>query len=302
MENPQSPIVRLKDDLFDRAGIELNIKRDDLIHSTISGNKWRKLRYNLVEAEKSGAKRLLTFGGAYSNHIAAVAAAGKEFGFDTIGMIRGEETLPLNPTLSFATSKGMKLGYLSRELYAYKSEPMLIEKLKEKWDDFYLIPEGGANDLGVKGCTEILDETINEYDFIAVSSGTGTTAAGILRAAKEHQTVLSFPALKGGEFLEAEIENMAGSFSARLWMLTKYHFGGYAKIDEVLVSFMNDFKQSQQIQLDPIYTGKMMYGLYDMIEKNVFAQGSKILAIHTGGLQGIAGMNERIKNKGLIIN
>lgn len=302
MENLQSPITRLKDDLFDRAGVELSIKRDDMLHPFISGNKWRKLKYNLQQAKEEGVTRLLTFGGAYSNHIAAVAAAGKEFGFDTIGMIRGEEVLPLNPTLDFATKQGMKLGYLSRELYTYKNEPAVIEKLREKWNDFYLIPEGGANILGVKGCEEILSKETNEYEFIAVASGTGTTAGGILKAAKEYQTVLSFPVLKGGAFLEEEIEKMADLFSARLWMITKYHFGGYAKVDETLVNFINEFKQTHQIPLDPIYTGKMMFGLYDMIEKNVFPQGSKILAIHTGGLQGIAGMNERLKNKGLIIN
>ncbi len=302
MENLQSPIVKLKGKLFDEAGVELSIKRDDLLHTFISGNKWRKLRYNLLQAKEEGATRLLTFGGAYSNHIAAVSAAGKEFGFDTIGMIRGEETLPLNPTLDFATKQGMKLGYLSRELYTYKNEPLVLEKLKEKWEDFYLIPEGGANSLGVKGCEEILDSETDDYNFISVASGTGTTAAGILKAAKDYQTVLSFPALKGGEFLETEIEKMADSFSARLWMLTKYHFGGYAKVNEELVNFINEFKQAHQIQLDPIYTGKMLYGLYDMIENNVFPEGSKLLAIHTGGLQGIAGMNERLKNKGLIIN
>jgi len=284
---------------LDFPDISLSIKREDLLHPFVSGNKFRKLKYNLIAAEKQGLKTLLTFGGAFSNHIAAVAAAGKIHGFETIGIIRGDEVaarISDNPTLQFAAENGMRLEFVSREAYRLKNETLFIENLKQKFGPFYLIPEGGTNDLAVKGCQEILTQADSEFDFICCAVGTGGTISGLINSAKECQQVLGFPALKG-EFLKAEICKFATGPNWQL--MTDYHFGGYAKIDETLIRFINDFHQKSGILLDPIYTGKMIFGVMDLIAKGYFPKGSKILAIHTGGIQGINGMNHKLKHKKL---
>ncbi|GAA4813690.1 1-aminocyclopropane-1-carboxylate deaminase/D-cysteine desulfhydrase [Litoribaculum gwangyangense] len=284
-----------------KKGIELYIKREDLIHPFISGNKYRKLKYNLVEAEKKGFKTLLTFGGAYSNHIAAVASVGQNFGFKTIGIIRGEElmnTYGKNPTLNFAKNCGMQFKFVSRTDFRNKNSEDFISDLKREFDSFYLIPEGGTNTLAVKGCEEILTKQDEIFDFLCCSVGTGGTISGIINCSKPSQQVLGFPALKG-EFLQEDISKFATKTNWKL--ITDYHFGGYAKINEPLISFINKFKIDYKIPLDPVYTGKMLFGIFDLIEKNYFPKGSKILAIHTGGLQGIKGMNAVLKKKNLSI-
>jgi len=192
----QSPIQEIEDDLLRGSGIRLFLKREDLIHKNVSGNKWRKLKYNLIEAARSGHSTLLTFGGAYSNHIHATAASALEAGFHSIGIIRGEKTIPLNPTLEFATGCGMKLHYLSRENYRNRNEPELIESLKREFGKFYLLPEGGTNLLALKGCAEIIDEIDMEYDMICVSVGTGGTLAGIISGLKGRKKVLGYSILK----------------------------------------------------------------------------------------------------------
>lgn len=277
----------------------LYIKRDDLIHPEISGNKYRKLKYNLLEAQNKGYKTLLTFGGAFSNHIAAVAAAGREFGFKTIGVIRGEEVVDKideNPTLKFAQQQGMQFKFVSRTDYRLKTEQTFIDKLHDEFGDFYLVPEGGTNNLAVKGCEEILTKTDADFDFVCCPIGTGGTISGVINCSKPGQQVLGFPALKG-DFLNHEIAKFAKKDNWRL--ITDYHFGGFAKINSDLVSFINSFKKETNIPLDPIYTGKMMYGIFDLLEKGFFPKESKILAIHTGGLQGIQGMNLRLEQKQL---
>lgn len=278
-------------------GIKLSIKRDDLIHPEISGNKYRKLKYNLSEAKKKGFKSLLTFGGAFSNHIAAVAAAGREHGFKTIGVIRGEEVIDLvkeNPTLKFAKSQGMIFKFVSRHDYRLKSSHDFIDVLHKELGDFYLIPEGGTNELAVKGCEEILTERDTRFDYICCAVGTGGTISGLINSSNPNQQILGFPALKGN-FLKDEIAKFAKKTNWQL--IDNYHFGGFAKINDDLVSFINKFKAETGIALDPIYTGKMMYGIYDLLEKGFFPKESKILAIHTGGLQGIEGMNLKLKQK-----
>lgn len=290
--NINSPLQKITDEITHKAEIELYIKRDDLIHPDISGNKWRKLKYNLAKAQEQSLDTILTFGGAFSNHIAATAAAGKEFGFNTIGIIRGEETLPLNDTLSFATSCGMKLHYLDRTTYRNKTDNDLIEELSEKFGKFYLVPEGGYNKDGAKGCTEIVDEINIDFDYIAVACGTATTLSGIIQSLKPYQTALGFPVLKGGEFLHENIKQLTDSKN-HYELITDYHFGGYAKYKPELISFIQWFKTEHNIQLDPVYTGKMMFGLYDLVKKGRFKKDSKIIAIHTGGLQGIKGFNKR---------
>ena len=279
--------------------VQLFVKREDRIHPFISGNKYRKLNYNIEVAKKQKFKTLLTFGGAFSNHIAAVASIGKEFGFKTIGIIRGEELLDKvtsNPTLKFAQACGMHFKFVSREIYRNKENQDFIQDLKNEFSDFYLLPEGGTNTLAIKGCEEILTETDLNFDYICCSVGTGGTISGLINCSKPSQQILGFSALKGS-FLKEDIGKFANKQNWQL--LTDYHFGGYAKINEALISFINEFDKNHNVLLDPVYTGKMMFGIFDLIEKGYFSEGSKILAIHTGGLQGIEGMNMVLKTKGL---
>ena len=277
--------------------VELFMKRDDLLHPLISGNKFRKLKFNLKEAKAQNQTQLLTFGGAFSNHIVAVAAAGKEYGFQTIGVIRGDELatqIEDNPSLKLARECGMKFEFVSREQYRLKNENKTLEFWQKKYGNFYLLPEGGTNDLAVKGCEEILTTQDENYDFICCAVGTGGTISGLINSAQAHQKIIGFPALKG-DFLREDI----CKFTARKnWELCgDYHFGGYGKVTSPLIQFLNDFHAQNQIPLDPIYTGKMVFGVMDLIEKNYFKKGSKILLIHTGGLQGIQGMNKLLIQK-----
>ena len=243
----------------------------------------------------------MTFGGAYSNHIAAVAAAGLGLGFKTIGVIRGEELenkVLENPTLSFASQNDMRFKFVSREVYRNKTSESFIKSLNNQLGAFYLIPEGGTNDLAVMGCEEILLDVNNEYDYLCCAVGTGGTISGLINCSKLSQQVLGFPALKG-DFLEQDISKFVKQTNWEL--IDHYHFGGYAKINEELVAFINQFKINYNIPLDPIYTGKMMFGLFDLMNRDYFPKGSIILAIHTGGLQGIEGMNSRLKKKHSLI-
>ncbi|QED37567.1 1-aminocyclopropane-1-carboxylate deaminase/D-cysteine desulfhydrase [Antarcticibacterium arcticum] len=296
-----SPVQLVK--TFDTSNISLYVKREDLLHPEVSGNKFRKLKHNLLAARGQNKDTLLTFGGAFSNHIAAVAAAGKLFGFKTIGIIRGEElaedlskTFLQNPTLKYATSRDMELKFISRDNYREKDTPLFIEGLLGEFGDFYLLPEGGTNSLAIKGCEEILDEKSTGFDFICCAVGTGGTISGIINSSLPHQKIIGFPALKGN-FLKDEILKYT---SRKNWNLQKeYHFGGYGKINSALIDFINDFQKKYHIPLDPVYTGKMFFGIFDLIQSSAFPQNSRILAIHTGGLQGNAGMNRLLMKKGL---
>lgn len=285
---------------FDNIKIEnqLFVKPEYLIHPFISGNKYRKLKYNLQEAQQEGKRVLLTFGGAYSNHIAATAYAGKEYDFKTVGIIRGEELISKvddNPTLKFARTCGMQFKFISREAYRVKGSEDFLQDLNSEFGDFYMIPEGGTNTLAVKGCAEILQASDVQFDFICCCVGTGGTISGLINTSEAHQKVLGFPALKG-DFLQQDIRKFA---TRENWeLIGDYHFGGYGKIKPELIAFINKFKRTYDIPLDPVYTGKMMYGIFDMMESGFFPKDSKILAIHTGGLQGIEGMNLKLKQKG----
>jgi len=281
---------------------QLFIKREDQIHPLVSGNKFRKLKYNLQEALDQKQTTLLTFGGAFSNHILATAVAGELTGLKTIGIIRGDElgndlekTLVTNSTLRNASEHGMQFEFVSRETYRNKTSIEFTEILKKKYGDFYSIPEGGTNALAVKGCEEILTSDDNEFDYICSCVGTGGTLAGIINSIEASQKVIGFPALKG-DFLIKEIHHYCRG--QKNWQLVSdYHFGGYGKYSDELIHFINRFKEDTMIPLDPIYTGKMMFGVLDMIKKNTFPKGSKILIIHSGGLQGIEGFNHRLKRK-----
>ncbi len=285
--------------------ISISLKREDSLHPLISGNKYRKLKYNLETAKAQNKHTLLTFGGAHSNHLSATAAAGFEYNFKTIGIVRGEELehkskqgKPINATLDLAIQNQMTLEFISRSNYRNKTSPSFVKLLKEKFGDFYLIPEGGTNQFAVKGCEEILSKNDDEFDVICVAVGTGGTISGIINSAKAHQKIIGFPALKG-DFLNDEIDKYV--LNKENWSLTnEYHFGGFAKVTEELIVFMNNFKEETGIPLDPIYTGKMMFGIVDLIKNNFFEKGTRILAIHTGGLQGIEGMNILLKKKNSI--
>lgn len=289
---------KIESDLFGE-DVEVYIKREDLLHEFVSGNKIRKLKYNLLQAQEENHHTVLTFGGAFSNHISAVSYACKAMKLSSIGVIRGEELgdkIQYNPTLSFAHQNGMLLEFVSREIYRQKNSEELLQKLKQKFGDFYVVPEGGTNELAVRGCEEILTDQDDIFDYLCCAVGTGGTISGIINSSKSHQKVLGFPALKG-DFLEGEVQKHTQKHN---WKLIKdYHFGGYAKINRELVSFINEFKQQTDIPLDPVYTAKMCYGVSDLTRKNYFEKGTKILLIHTGGLQGIEGMNQRLQQQNL---
>jgi len=292
MKISETPVEELKLPWLADFGVELYVKREDLNNPDISGNKLHKLKYNLEEAKHQGLNTLLTFGGAYSNHIYATAAAGKAYGFKTIGIIRGEEHLPLNETLQFATNNGMEIQYLDRTRYRLKNSALVLNELKRKFGEYFLIPEGGTNELAIKGCMEILKENEKDFSHCCLSVGTGGTLAGIIQGFKGQSKIIGFSALKG-EFLEVEVNSLFRQFNMPEfdnWQINNdYHFGGYAKVNDQLIEFVKENETTYGLPLEPIYTAKALYGILDLVRKGQFVKGSKILFIHTGGLQGRAG-------------
>jgi 1-aminocyclopropane-1-carboxylate deaminase len=276
---------------------QLWLKPEYEIHPEVSGNKFRKLKYNLEAAIREGFEGVLTFGGAFSNHIAATAAAGKLLDISTVGIIRGEELdkdIDLNPTLSYAKASGMDLEFISRAAYRNKNEVSFLKSLNIKYPNFYIIPEGGTNARAVRGCSEILTEKDRDFDVICCAVGTGGTISGLINSSLPHQKIIGFPALKGA-FLNEDIRKFAQHSN---WELCPdYSFGGYAKVNQELIQFINQFKIDFGIPLDPVYTAKMMFGIDDLVKKGFFSRSTKILAIHTGGLQGISGMNDLFEKK-----
>lgn len=286
-----TPLQRLSNVSIERAGVQLYIKRDDLIHPTISGNKWRKLKYNLLEAQASSAGAILTFGGAYSNHLYATAAAGNALGLKTIGIVRGLELEGKeNATLQFCRGQGMQLHFVTREEYRQRHSEEYIAQVMTRFGNPYFIPEGGTTALALKGVAEMVREINDQLggmpDYIATAAGTGGTAAGILSAGIN---VLAFAALKGGDFLKEDIHQLLKAYEepGNLTLLTDYHFGGYAKWNNELLTFMQNFRAEFGVQLEQVYTAKMFYGLFDLIRKGYFRRGTTIAAVHTGGLQGL---------------
>ncbi|BDI20000.1 1-aminocyclopropane-1-carboxylate deaminase [Nostoc cf. commune SO-36] len=299
------PLQQINSEIARNADVDLYVLRLDLMHPWVNGNKWFKLKYNLLEA-KEKFTTLLTFGGAYSNHIYATAAAGNLFGFRTIGVIRGEERLPLNPTLSFAVQQGMQLVYLNREMYRQRNTPALQEYLQQRFGEVFIIPEGGSNLNGVRGCTEIVSNAIAFDHHICVACGTATTLAGIALSLHEGQRAIAFPVLKNGAFLAQEIETLLTNYlgsglpapynSPASWELVcDYHFGGYAKVNDELLLFSQQFTQEHGVPLDYVYTAKMFYGVMDLLKQGFFSKGDSLLLVHTGGLQGNVGMEERLQ-------
>ncbi len=312
-----SPLQKLHSPFLDKAEIQLYVKRDDLIHPLFGGNKWRKLKYNLKFARQQKFNTLLTFGGAWSNHIYATAAAARHYGFNSIGIIRGEKHTPLNATLTFAKHCGMQLHYVSRAEYRKKYQTDFQEKLRQQYGNAYILAEGGSNALAIKGSAEIVDEINNQinhaFDIICCACGTGATLAGLISALKPEQTGIGFSALKGGDFLSDEVKNFlhandmapekADKSKTNIshpetnpenpnWHIdTAFHFGGYAKINDTLINFMRNFESQYGFSLDAVYTGKMFYGLFKRIEEKQFKPGTSIIALHSGGLQGNAGFS-----------
>jgi 1-aminocyclopropane-1-carboxylate deaminase len=292
--NLPSPTEKISFSEIESSGVELFIKRDDLIHPEISGNKWRKLKHNLEKYKKNKGKRLVTFGGPFSNHIYAVAAACKEFNIPALAYIRGEDADLNNPTLKFAQECGMVLKPVTREDYKANIASLKIEAIKEEKDSFF-VHEGGTNRAGALGVAEMYDELDQSFDIIATAVGTGGTISGLIKGMNNDTTqILGFSSLKGAQYLEKEIPFIANRESSQWSINHDYHFDGYAKINKELVEFMDKFKTETGIQLDPIYTGKMMFGLIDQIKKGEIKSGSKILAIHSGGLQGLKGMESKM--------
>lgn len=266
--------------------LKIDIKRLDAVHAQISGNKFFKLKYNLIEARRLGYHQLLSFGGAYSNHIAALAFAAQQFGFQSHGIIRGEELAqhPLNATLHVAQQHGMQLEFVSRQRYRALQQPEALAQLQHDYPEHYILPEGGSNALAIQGCQEIItDADRAAYDLICVAVGTGSTIAGIIQASAVTQQLLGFSALRG-DFLNSQVQALT---TRQNWRITDdYCFGGYAKSSPKLLSFMQDFETTQRIPLEPIYTAKMLYGIFDLIQQGYFEDRPRVLVIHTGGLQG----------------
>lgn len=284
--------------LLKERNISLWLKREDLLHDLISGNKWRKLKYNFLEARHGGFHKILTFGGAYSNHLLATAASANEYGFDSIGVVRGDELdVDSNPTLEKCHELGMHLVFVSRSDYRLKEDQGYLSGLTKDIGKCYIIPEGGTNLNAVRGCKEVILEIERDFDFVASAVGTGGTIAGLAAGLKTGQAALGFSVLKNAHYLDDMVRGWLKEVNSEPIGSCKinhtYHLGGYAKFTVALIEFINEFKKSYNIQLDPIYTGKLMFGLFDLIEHSYFPEGSKIVAIHTGGLQGIAGFNAR---------
>jgi 1-aminocyclopropane-1-carboxylate deaminase len=286
-----SPVQQINNKLFNDKGLKVFMKRDDLIHPIISGNKWRKLKYVLLQAQAQNKTHLVTFGGAYSNHLLATAAAAAKFGFKATGIVRGEEVQ--NDTLFLCKLHGMQLLFIDRE--SYRDKQALFNNFFADNEQAFFIDEGGASPEGANGVSELVDELTEPYDHIFCACGTGTTAAGIINGITAHKLLTQFnavPVFKNGGFMKAEIDRFLIT-PADYVLHTDYHFGGYGKTTPELISFIKQFVADTGILIEPIYTGKMLYTLYDLAAKDHFAPGSKILAIHSGGIWGLLGMKEK---------
>ncbi len=288
----KSPLDFLPDPFTEPVPIRLYLKRDDLLHPLVSGNKWRKLTYNLLEAERQGANTLLTFGGAYSNHLYATAAAGQVFGFQTIGVVRGDELAgkPLNPTLTFCQQQGMRFHFVDRATYLRAEEPTFQAELQERFGPCYIVPEGGTNALAIQGTAEIVPEVYNQLGSwpvaVACAVGTGGTLAGLIETAPASVQLLGVSALKVPKQTDAYFVGLPAKLPPNVRLLTDYHHGGYARTTPELLHFIRHFERRTGILLEQVYTGKLLFALYDLARQDYFPDQATVVAIHTGGLQG----------------
>jgi len=280
----RSILTKVSAPCLDREQVELWIKRDDLLHPIVSGNKWRKLKYILNHALSLGAIKIVSMGGAYSNHLHALAYIGYRLGIQTEGFIRGEPQS--NQTLSDLRRWGMHLHFVSRDDYRNLRQYKDCDSLPGIDTGAYWLPEGGSVDLALQGVAELVSEIDIPYDVVCCPCGTGTTLAGIIEAVRPGVQVIGFSALKGGSFLRHDVEALLTQSQNNWDIITDYHFGGFARTKPELIEFIEQFLNENSVLLEPIYTGKMFYGIYDLIEKGYFPAGRRIVAIHTGGLQG----------------
>lgn len=290
-----SPLQPLLHPLCQQHGIQLSIKRDDLIHPTLSGNKWRKLKFTLEYAKNNNYQQLVSFGGAYSNHIHALAFAGKIHDLKTHGIIRGEYDQN-NPTMQDVISAGMTLDFISRVQYKQRRNPEFLEQLRQEHPNALIVPEGGTNKLALDGVAEIMQEiALDNVDYLCTPCGSGGTTAGLLSANSPNTQVLSIPVLKNASYLKQEIAELLGTTDAltNLQFIEGYHFGGYGKVKAPLLSFIEEFYQITQVRLEPIYSGKMVYAIFDLLKQGYFPRGSHVVLLHTGGLQGLNGLIQR---------
>lgn len=281
-----SPLTRIEDSVLDKQGVELWLKRDDLIHPIVSGNKWRKLKYILTHALLCNSQRVISMGGAYSNHLHALAYVGKALGLQTAAFVRGERPRKLSPTLQDIEEWGMQLTFVSRSDYRKLRDYQGYDKLPGLHSGDYWLPEGGATDLALRGVADIAIELEYDFDVICVPCGTGTTLAGLI-ASTPSTFLIGFAALKGADFLYGDIRHLLGAHDGGNWQLELgYHAGGFGKLNNEVKQFTQDFERQHGVLLDPVYTGKMLFAIYDMIRHGKFSAGQRILAVHTGGLQG----------------
>lgn len=284
-----SPLNELRDDRLGE--VRVLLKRDDLIHSELTGNKWRKLKYLLADARAARASTLLTFGGAYSNHLRAMAAAGRMHGFSTIGVVRGEER-PYNEVLAAAVADGMQLHYLDRATYRRKTDPDVVDALRHRFGDFYLVPEGGTTTFAVRGCRELVEEIEHPFDVIICPAGTGGTLAGISAGIAAGQRAVGVAALKGAAFLEQEVQALQRAALGRVldnWTIEhRFHCGGFARRSPVLDDFLRDFHRRHGLQLDHVYVGKMLLALFTLVAEGVFPAGATVVAVVTGRGSGVS--------------
>lgn len=292
-----TPLEKLSHPLFEEKALTVYVKRDDLTHAEVMGNKWRKLKYNLAHVKSKGLKGIVTPGGAHSNHIAATAALCTAHDLKSVGIIRGDElSATASPTLQRATEHGMETVFLDRA--SFRRIRAGEAWAKERYPDLYFVPEGGTNQRALGGCQEMLEEITIPFDLIVTPVGTGGTFCGLLSGLKSDQRLLGVSALKG-DFMHQEIADLKDRFgisNPNYALNTSYHFGGYGKTKPALIGFMKWFKQTFRIQLDPIYTGKSFYAVFDMIKRGKFEKNLRIILVHTGGLQGIEGFNRKNQN------
>lgn len=302
-DTSRSTLDSINDPLLEVHNIRLLIKRDDLIDSQVSGNKWRKLKFNILQCQQYKNEGILTFGGAYSNHLVATASACKKAGLKSVGVVRGDELTPeSNETLSSCKDLGMHLHFISREEYHLRAERFYHEELLQEFPNLHVVPEGGANYWGMIGCQELIREITLPFDRLIVAQGTTTTSCGVLLGLQNEQKLSVVPALKGFE-AKPEMMRLFGKSGIdsetteqlleKTECLDQFHFGGYAKYDEVLLNFIREFYQKHEIKLDPVYTGKAMFALFDQIKNGHYANET-IVFLHTGGLQGVKGIEKKI--------
>ena len=287
----ESPMQQIHHPLLRHHNVQLSIKRDDLYHPLIQGNKWRKLKYNLAAFQASECRQLLTFGGPFSNHLYATAAAGKLFGISTIGIVRGPELDMHNPTLRFAHACGMKLVAVTRKDYRLRQQKDYLSELKQRFGNVYILPEGGTNHAALRGVAE-LAQKLPGHDYLVCATGSGGTLAGLC-AGHTQRKVLGIAVLKNADYLNHEISKLTSTHHCDWQLMQHFHDGGYGRFSDKQWRFCQDFRATYQVPLEPIYTGKMMYALWQLIAQGYFPPGSRIIAVHTGGLQGLNGLRYR---------